>query len=87
MIISYIICWEYFSHFERHNLVQLKKFQNIIKLILGSVIFLIMGVCFFRISNHAVLLGRPVSNLYKVFLLFQEAKNEMMLSQELAAEV
>ena len=30
------------------------------KLILGSVIFLIMGVCFFRISNHAVLLGRPV---------------------------
>ena len=30
------------------------------RLILGSVIFLIIGVCFFRISNHAVLLGRPV---------------------------
>ena len=33
------------------------------KLILGSVIFLIMGVCFFRISYHAVLLGRPVDPL------------------------
>ena len=30
------------------------------KHILGSVIYLIMGVCFFRIPYHAVLLGRPV---------------------------
>ena len=51
--VSFIILWEYFSHFER---------QNIMKLILVSVIFLIMIVCFFRISNHAVLLGRPVDS-------------------------
>ena len=37
-----------------------KYSQSIIKLILSSVILLIMGVRFFRISNHAVLLGRPV---------------------------
>ena len=33
------------------------------KPIFGSVIFLIMGVCFFRVSYHAVLLGRPVVNI------------------------
>ena len=61
--ISYIILWEYFFHFVRHILVQVKKIPNIMKLILGSVILLIMGVCFFRISNHAVLLGRPVAEV------------------------
>ena len=58
--ISYIILLFFYYYFERHFLVQVKKSQNIIKLILGSVIFLIMGVCFFRIPYHAVLLGRPV---------------------------
>ena len=43
---------------------------------LGSVILLIMGVCFIRISNHAVLLGRPVlfgiQTIKKICLGFSE---------------
>ena len=43
------------------------------KLILGSVIVLIMGVCFFRIPYHAVLLGRPVyfGNMYGLVSIAQ----------------
>ena len=46
------------------------------KLILGSVIILIMGVCFFRISYHAVLMGRPVLVLLSGMLATNALKND-----------
>ena len=46
------------------------------KLIFGSVIFLKMGVCFFRIPYHAVLLGRPVVCVKGATLEYIACKND-----------
>ena len=46
--ISYIILWEYFSHFERHILVQVKKIPKYYEAYFGLCNFFDNGCLFFQ---------------------------------------